>query len=764
MRGEARHGRFVAGCDMEQAREAFSGRDYRLAAEMYERCARERGGWTAELAQGYANSLARCGRLKEALDVWAHCGRPPPGPDRLRHLAAALAEAVTASPPPPPPPPQQLACPGCDGVLLVPVTAPCGHTYCRRCAPRGPCRVCGHKAGAAALETNILVQDLVEKWWPDQLAAARLRNEGNELFQKNLLEQALAKYDEAAQFAPEDHLLLSNRSHVLSRLDRPQEALVDADTAAKLRPRWGKAHFRRGVALSALGRHEEALVAFCACLAADRNPCAVRHELLQSLHRLLAAQAQSSPRCRSPAASPQPQAPAPAPAAAEDVTQAALRCMPLNCVSTTVQENSKLHNVIDRISQEVDRIRKLEPRGTDLPVDPRRVEPADLDCVLCCRTLWRPVTTPCGHTYCWMCLDRCLDYSYACPLCVTSLAEYLTCMQKSITEFVDGAMRRLLPAQYAARQLAHRQEVSQLLLSCGERQPQIPVFVCTSSFPGVPCPLFVYEPRYRVMVRQCVEAGTRQFGIAPCLSKEAGAKRYADFGTMLEIRDWVLLGDGCSILTTVGVSRFKVLGRGEKDGYDTAQVEFLKDQPVPPERYSAVRELHERVRQKGRSWFGTVLPAVQAEIVRTFGAMPAVEEDWAQLANGPAWAWWLLAILPLGQNLQVGILATVSLEKRLRAIEKTLDYIQRVSGGGGGGGGEGSGGGEARRATDHHNHRSPPHHHSPHHHHPPQAGGSRQEPRAGLFSRRSLQRLSTQMMMMHTEQSAGGRLVAEESS
>lgn len=53
------------------------------------------------------------------------------------------------------------------------------------------------------------------------------------------------------------------------------------------------------------------------------------------------------------------------------------------------------------------------------------VATGDLDCILCCRLLWKPVTTPCGHTYCWMCLDRCLDYSSACPLCVTSLADVI---------------------------------------------------------------------------------------------------------------------------------------------------------------------------------------------------------------------------------------------------------------------------------------------------------------------------------------------------
>lgn len=49
---------------------------------------------------------------------------------------------------------------------------------------------------------------------------------------------------------------------------------------------------------------------------------------------------------------------------------------------------------------------------------------------------------------------------------------------------------------------------------------------------------------------------------------------------MLEIKDWVLLPDGCSILSTVGMRRFQVLSRGEKDGYDTAQVKFLADVPI----------------------------------------------------------------------------------------------------------------------------------------------------------------------------------------
>jgi len=177
-------------------------------------------------------------------------------------------------------------------------------------------------------------------------------------------------------------------------------------------------------------------------------------------------------------------------------------------------------------------------------------------------------------------------------------------------------------------------------------------------------------------MRHCAEAGTREFGIVACLTKDPGNKSYAEYGTMLEIRDWILLDSGCSILTTVGVRRFHVLTRGERDGYDTAKVEYFRDQPVHVDMLPDLKELHERVHPKAWQWFHSLEAELQSEILRAFGQMPELEEDWPSLPDGPAWTWWLLAFLPLSQELKVEILATTSLEKRLRAIDKTLDRIQ----------------------------------------------------------------------------------------
>lgn len=57
--------------------------------------------------------------------------------------------------------------------------------------------------------------------------------------------------------------------------------------------------------------------------------------------------------------------------------------------------------------------------------------------------------------------------------------------------------------------------------------------------------------------------------------------------------------------------------------------------------------------------------------------MPDPEEEWERLPDGPSWAWWILAILPLRPQLHVGILGTTCLEKRLRAIEKTLEHMKQ---------------------------------------------------------------------------------------
>lgn len=75
--------------------------------------------------------------------------------------------------------------------------------------------------------------------------------------------------------------------------------------------------------------------------------------------------------------------------------------------------------------------------------------------------------------------------------------------------------------------------ISQQTLHCvsSSLNQEVPIFVCTMAFPTIPCPLHVFEPRYRLMIRRSMETGTKQFGM--CIADEL--KGFADYGCMLQV-------------------------------------------------------------------------------------------------------------------------------------------------------------------------------------------------------------------------------------
>ena len=79
--------------------------------------------------------------------------------------------------------------------------------------------------------------------------------------------------------------------------------------------------------------------------------------------------------------------------------------------------------------------------------------------------------------------------------------------------------------------------------------------------------------------------------------------RFADYGTMLEIRDVQYFADGRSVIDTVGGRRFKVISRDTKDGYDTATVEFFQDDCPSENEVEDLKKLHDQVFRTAGKWF-----------------------------------------------------------------------------------------------------------------------------------------------------------------
>lgn len=211
---------------------------------------------------------------------------------------------------------------------------------------------------------------------------------------------------------------------------------------------------------------------------------------------------------------------------------------------------------------------------------PQAVSNNDLECSLCYRLLFQPVSTECGHTFCRSCLDRCMDHNPACPLCKNGLQGYLACREHAVTEFLEVAIKTFLPIEYQERYNQHMDELNSSANSTQDKNvnADIPIFVCTMAFPTVPCPLHVFEPRYRLMIRRSMENGTNRFGM--CSFVDGQSLQYGEIGTLLEIRNIQYFADGRSVVDTIGCRRFKVLNKSMVDGYNTASIEYLQDKPI----------------------------------------------------------------------------------------------------------------------------------------------------------------------------------------
>lgn len=596
----------------------------------------------------------------------------------------------------------------CGGLLCEPVTIPCGHTFCYVCLMQDStltCTVCKkthEHLQINALKINVLIATLLGKWWPDDSKALKMRAEGMKLLQGRLPKQAVEVYTKALEIAPYDHVLTSDRSHALLKLGKVTESLLDAERAICLKPYLPNGYFRKGDALLSLGRYEDATVAYLQCFILGPNVFPVKEPLIQALQRLMAQISKPSKTRRYSETSICKKISQKLECASDHSSEDSCSTYNENCYDKPAKkvkrsllltnasrrrgrsltdlsakhcpkEFERLSTLVERCYKEIERISNMKWASHERVVDSNLVDKSDFECTLCYRLLWEAVTTPCGHVFCRMCLDRCLDYKALCPLCKTSLDEFQATRPRHHTEFLQVIFQRYLPEDYAERKRIYEDEMQELANAGKDSDHEIPIFVCTLSFPTLPCPLHVFEPRYRLMIRQCMESGSRRFGM--CTYVEGAENNYADCGTMLEIRDVKYFPDGRSVIDTVGGQRFRVIRKSQRDGYNTAAVEFLQDRRIEDARVPDVINLHDEVLEKVVRWFDRLSPGVKSEILQHFGAMPNAENDYTTMPNGPSWHWWTLAILPLDPRAQLSIMQIDSLDDRLQALNRILQFM-----------------------------------------------------------------------------------------
>ena len=124
---------------------------------------------------------------------------------------------------------------------------------------------------------------------------------------------------------------------------------------------------------------------------------------------------------------------------------------------------------------------------------------------------------------------------------------------------------------------------------------RLPLFpLNTVLFPNGTLPLHVFEERYRLMVKVCLE-GDSTFGIVLIKSgSEVGEPAEPHpVGTVARIEDVNRMDDGRMLLVVRGVERFAILRTSDRKPYLEADVQLLRGEPdggpVSSEVLDAVR-------------------------------------------------------------------------------------------------------------------------------------------------------------------------------
>jgi Lon protease-like protein len=173
--------------------------------------------------------------------------------------------------------------------------------------------------------------------------------------------------------------------------------------------------------------------------------------------------------------------------------------------------------------------------------------------------------------------------------------------------------------------------------------------------PGVPLPLHIFEPRYKEMIKECLDQ-KRPFGIV-----RAKEEAFVSTGCSAEIIN-VLKSypDGRMNILVEGQQRFEVLQINQERSFLQAEVFYLDDENEP----AAKADVEKALRLHG-------------EIMQLAGARAEESEK----TNAAQLAYRLAGSLPFDPDFQQTLLEMNSEAQRIRAIvsffERILPVLQR---------------------------------------------------------------------------------------
>ena len=315
----------------------------------------------------------------------------------------------------------------------------------------------------------------------------------------------------------------------------------------------------------------------------------------------------------------------------------------------------------------------------------------ELECHVCYSLMVDPITTTCGHTFCRQCVARVLDHASLCPTCRRPLSSMRPGVvsepsNKRVLDMATG----LLSNELAARTIALQEENEM------NEEGWMPLFPCTLAFPGMPTFLHIFEPRYRLMIRRCIENGSRKFGMMMYNQHHLpqgslGRSQYMQYGTVLYITRFEVFNDGRSLLETQGMHRFRVMESGIRDGYHIGRIQRVEDMPLAEEE--AAEALETRGPEPERDDFEQRIRHMSTQALLEYGIgfiqkarsrsdgwlNDRVLQAYGQPPEDAAtFPFWFASVLPINDEEKYSLLPSTSVRERLKQTTRWIRVLEQA--------------------------------------------------------------------------------------
>jgi len=579
-----------------------------------------------------------------------------------------------------------LTCQFCSSVMETPYTLQCGCSSCKSCCKMDSqsisidhiCVLCSKESylNSKTLKVNVVLNSFLNKWFTDFSRALKLNRKGHTALKCKEFDTGVKCFDQAVELCPNNPTLWKDRAVLLFDLGRTEQALESIERACSLGSRLSEVYFEKGKILCKSGRPQDAAVALMISAVTGRDYTNSKEHFKTNGNAKLINNVNAKDDSK-----------------VIELLNKAMTDLAYECQYHTANSGSgfehfreqqmgtdelescpsstPLHNVLGRVAEEIKDIKSKSSENM-FPVQLTDEEMEhlanDLECNLCNRLFFEPVTTSCGHVFCRECLRRWLDHNYKCPMCRFSLFEFVAIWKLEVSTLLDKLIRAFFPSEVEKRASSRLKEMEEFSSVANDTEDFIPIFICAVILPSRPLHLQIFEPRYRLMLRKCLESGGAQFGMCAYDPNDG----FADYGTMVEIRNAYFVPDGRAFVECWGGRRFKVLSKGVRDGYSIAKVEWIRDVEIPMDQLEHVITMNNDVYAAMKAYLINFVRQRDTDLLE----FPEIDLDKISSRDGPDWIWWLIEYFLNSTKFQLTMIATKSLEERLSLLQKHLELKQ----------------------------------------------------------------------------------------